>query len=217
MKTPIFLASLLLSVSSSGQTATVSGVVTYQFNSNSGNRPDIGAEVYLIDSARLSGKIDILALDTFQKVKLFEETQRGFEKLARQYEDMALKLKNDTRSKIMYEERVKAAMEKKREANVWRDSANMYGSNGDSSVLHRNVRVHKMLLSVDQSNSIKRTVDAKGNYTIITAPGTYYVYIKSKNRTSTSGLAESTGKIYFTRLTLRNGQTKDVSYNFTLD
>jgi hypothetical protein len=117
----------------------------------------------------------------------------------------------------MYEERVKAAMEKKREASVWKDSANTYGSNGDSGVLHRNVRVHRMLLSVDQSNSIKRTVDAKGNYTIITAPGTYYVYIKSKNRTSTSGLAESTGKIYFTRLTLRNGQTKDVSYNFTLD
>jgi hypothetical protein len=60
-------------------------------------------------------------------------------------------------------------------------------------------------------------VDANGNYSIITSPGIYYVFIKSKNRTSTSGLLEKSGNVYFQRVELKDGQRKDVSYNFSLD
>jgi hypothetical protein len=217
MKTAVFAALLLLSVSSSGQIATVSGVVTYQFNSNVGNRPDLGAEVYLIDSAKVSGKIDFTVLDTSQRVKSFEATQRSYEKVALQYEEMARQLKNDSRSKLMYEDRVKDALKKRQEVAVWTDSIQRYGSNGDLSALDRNVRVHRMLLSLDQGNSIKKNVDANGNYSIITSPGIYYVFIKSKNRTSTSGLLEKSGNVYFQRVELKDGQRKDVSYNFSLD
>lgn len=61
-----------------------------------------------------------------------------------------------------------------------------------------------------------RTIDANGGYSFENIPeGTYYIFLKSKNRDYIS-LVEIMGQIYLQKIKLNNGETKDVSKNFRI-
>lgn len=59
MKLLIFCLSLFCATSCLGQTTKIHGVVTYFFNEYQGDKPDIGAKVYVVDSANCKFDRDV--------------------------------------------------------------------------------------------------------------------------------------------------------------
>lgn len=59
MKSIIFCFSILCASNCIGQTSKIHGVVTYYFNEYQGDKPDIGAKVYVIDSAKCKFDKDV--------------------------------------------------------------------------------------------------------------------------------------------------------------
>lgn len=70
----IFLSSPLLTF---GQSGIISGVITYFFNDNFGNRPDVAATVYVFKEKIIPpGGYEYSTLDTFRVVNSYRELER---------------------------------------------------------------------------------------------------------------------------------------------
>ncbi len=196
------------------QTSTVKGVVTYFFNDNQGDKPDIGAKVYLIDSANASF-INLKMIDSFQNGQTYLHLYSSYNKMYMDYTQLALPYQKKKKYLEQFEEYSKTALEHKANADRFMDSLTKYNSDIESVRLERDKKISPMLMRVGEENSNQSTVDGSGNYSFTTRPGPYIVYIKSKNRTGHS-ILETSGQVYIRRVSLKDGEIKDVSHNFTL-
>lgn len=134
------------------ESAKISGVVTYYFNSNYGDKPDIGAEIYIVDS---------LALLDFK----YEEVKDFF--LAIIYRDILVSSKRQKMPipAFIQNQVVKLKLDDK--AAFDESDKNAYQN------------IQKLMNS---DKAIKTVADGNGNYSVKVSPGTYYVLIKSNNR-----------------------------------
>lgn len=160
MKITVLLAALLITSTAFAQKGKIHGVVTYFFNDFQGDKPDLGAHVFAVDSVKCP---------SYSK------------EIAFQY-----------------------------------DLAMISGPKTDTAFKGLDLR------SARNNNEIKNsafvnsaTVDGSGNYALDLPPGTYYVFIQSKGRTS-STMTEIMGKISLRTIRVDADQSIDFSHYFTL-
>jgi hypothetical protein len=203
MKRTLFiLAALLLPVLSFTQTATVSGVVTYFFNKYQGDKPDLGAKVYLVDSTK-APFFNQASIDSFMNARRYRIMQLEYLNMEAEWLSMGKKRFKDH------------AAEMRKSADEFKHKLDSLGLGTDGEFNQLATRVAMMGAMLNESNSIRRTVDGSGNYSVTARPGKYYLYIESKNRQGSS-VAEVMGKIYSKGIVLKEGDAVDVSYNFDL-
>jgi hypothetical protein len=213
MKKITLIVLFLLSAFGYSQTE-VGGVVTYYFNKYQGNKPDLGATVVLIDSAKVKG-FDYKLYENFHYGSFYSNmymlAQERYDKYSKSFKATEGKKKhaveNETFKKGM-DDATKDMLGYKNQMVLYN-----FDSNEKSAKICVDLYMQLTQLSEDLPS---KTVDANGNYKLSIVPGTYYVYIKSKNRTSVKNIAENSGKIYIKKVKIIENQSKDVSYNFEL-
>jgi len=134
------------------ESAKISGVVTYYFNSNYGDKPDIGAEIYVVDSVALpefkyEDVKDFFLAIIYRDILVLSKRQKM--PIPAFIQNQVVKLKLD--DKVAFDESDKNAYQ----------------------------NIQKLMNS---DKAIKTVADGSGNYSVKVAPGTYYVLIKSNNR-----------------------------------
>ncbi len=134
------------------QDERIFGVITYYFNQNYGDKPDIGAKVAVIDSSEVPD-FKMTVADSFY--------------FGNSYRNMYLTYKFNKKEvpQSILREVKKYKVEEKSE----------FDALDEKSI--RNI--FKIILSKKKLNS---TADGNGNYSIKVKPGTYYIYIESNNR-----------------------------------
>jgi hypothetical protein len=68
-------------------------------------------------------------------------------------------------------------------------------------------------VAIHKDNVISRTISANGDYSIKVEPGTYYIFINSKNRKGLT-ISESMGQIYCKKIVIEENEIRDISHNF---
>lgn len=168
------------------QTATVRGVITYYFNQYQGNKPDLGAEIFVVDSAKTPEFSQALA-DSFY----YGNAYRGY---AERYREMRKEVPSDIKDNI----------------EKW----GVKEDDSFGELDKRNAK--NTLLVKYAKDVIKTTVDGTGTFSVqLAVPGTYYIIIRSKGRTGLS-ITEVTGKVYTKKISPKAGEYLDVSNNFDL-
>jgi hypothetical protein len=164
---------------------SLSGVVTYFFNENYGDKPDIGAKVHIVDTTKIAD-FNLVAIDSF--------------KTASFHKDLYLKYKIMGKKVKIPDNIIEKIKEFKLEDDLVFES------------LDKNAFLN--LRKIDNSeNVIKTVVDGNGNYSAKLNPGTYYVYIKSNNRFGPS-INEIDGIIICEKIIVKNGEDINLNYNF---
>jgi len=184
------------------QTNEISGVVTYYFNDNFGNKPDIGATVYLIDSA------------THPEFKYWE-----YDSLKNIYKfDHLSKLYNNefTFSFPFARKKHKLELDSLKALSVECAALSLSYSNKNPKTLNF---FKKEFISASNAiinkQELFKTVDGAGNYTFRNIkPGVYYVLIISKNRPPSYTGIEFYGR-YIERVEITNND-KTISCNFSI-
>jgi hypothetical protein len=156
------------------------GVVTYFFNENFGNKPDVGAEIYVIDSENIPN-FNYATVDSFYNVSIYRSFKRMWTGIPsnRYLSDIYNKAK-------LYD------LDKK--------NINSLDKRASTNIS----------LIIDSKDAIKTMADGVGNYSIKVNPGSYYVCIRSKNR-SDSFITESSGSIKCEKIVV--GENEDGNLN----
>jgi hypothetical protein len=164
---------------------SVSGVVTYFFNKNYGDKPDVGAQIFIVDIMK-TPDFDLEKVNSFYYASFYKS-------IYLEYKSMGVAVPNDI-------------MEKVKKYNI--DDKLAFDS-FDNSVKNN---LSKIELAEDV---IKTVVDGSGNYSVKIKPGTYYIYIKSNNRTGIS-MTEIFGKVNCQKVIVKDGMDTNISHNFKL-
>lgn len=193
--------------------ATVSGVVTYYFNEYQGNKPDIGASVTLIDSAKVKN-FDYKLYENYRYGKSYQKLY--FEAMARYNTYQTAFKKTEGKKKFAEDNETfrKGMEDAKKDMDNHMNQVTLYKSETPEKAAKISTDLYMQLLKLDEDLP-KKTVDSNGNYSMKANPGVYYVFIKSKNRTSSYDILEMAGKIYIKKIKISEND-KDVSYNFEL-
>ncbi len=196
------------------QNAEINGVVTYFFNTYQGNKPDIGAKVYLIDSSS-NIDFDFEVLTNFRYGSLYRNLH---------FQYLEIKKVNDNiittyGKKKMYKQIVETSKIKSEEASKlaakYYIEMERYQVETKEKFDSLDKKCMFMVYKMDQSKSILKTIDGMGSYSAKLIPGVYYVLIISQNRKDLN-MTESTGRIYCEKIQLKDYESKNVSYNFEL-
>jgi len=130
----------------------ITGVVTFYFNKNYGDKPDVGAEVFIADSVGIPD-FNFATVDSFHYGNFY----RG---IAAEYKQMKGSVPSDVAEQV-------------KKWNV-EDKALF-----DSLDRRAATNLFKIKYAKD---GFKTVVDGSGNYSVKVKPGVYYVFIKSNNR-----------------------------------
>lgn len=134
------------------QKGEISGVITYFFNDNFGDRPDIGAQVYVID-VRKSSDFNIASYDTFHYGGAYRNMYSSYKQMRKKIPDEIIE--NLKKWKVEDDELFEAL---------------------DTRL------TQSILKLTYSSFVIKSIVDGNGTYSLTVPPGEYYIFIKSNNR-----------------------------------
>jgi hypothetical protein len=95
------------------------------------------------------------------------------------------------------------------------DEINKYRAMDDEAVRDYYSRNLSQLLVLANNEMVNTSVvDGAGNYSIAVPKGTYYVFIKSNNRTTPELFSGETARVFCKKIRIDGGQTVDVSYKF---
>jgi hypothetical protein len=134
----------------------ISGVVTFFFNKNYGDKPDIGSKVFIADSLETT-QINLSTLDSFQHGSFYRN-------ILQEYKRLGLKTPADVLAEL----------------KKWNVEENVQFDSLDS----RTYKIIINIMKANGVREI--VVDGSGNYNVNIKPGTYYVYIQSNNRNALS-------------------------------
>jgi hypothetical protein len=239
MKKIIICLSILINISAFSQ-SKVSGTVTYFFNQYQGDKVDIGAKVYLIDSltfintkyskslgdyesmkitrrlaniyiedlTNLNGDADYNEL-LKEKRKLEKKNKHLKEKYKEKYNTLLMEIKPFEVKIKKKEEEVTYYINDLKEKKIFDDYEWIeYCADAFESFLR---------LTIGESEKIEtRSVNGIGTYSFEKIEnGSYYIIIRSKNRTGLNVL-NSSGKVYVKKINIKN-KDMDISKNFTLN
>ena len=168
------------------------GVVTYFFNDNLGDKPDVGAEIRIIDVKKINGpnnNIDTALMKDFTFVKHCRQSI---------YEDFRKSKPLDSFC-LKYVKKYKALTKEE-----WRNYCGIVYSNLLSMETVFNLEV------------ISLTVDGSGNFYKKLKPGRYAILSISKGR-SEHNVAENLGKIQFNIIEIKEDEEEVLSFRFDLD
>lgn len=178
-------------ISSEIKGGKISGVATYFFNDNYGDKPDVGAVIYFLDSVTAA---------TFQHKNSTEvgiKTQVVFNYvMGSAYRDMVATYKS-------IHEKVPDDVLK---------GVTTYGVETDEKYKQMGDDAMQNFVLIDFASE-KVTADGNGSYSKNLKPGTYYVIIQSKHRERLNNV-EAMGDIDFKIIRLKSGDEINFSYNF---
>lgn len=137
-------------------TSTIRGVVTFFFNKYQGDKPDIGAEVFALDSSA-ANKFNPSTVDSFHYASVY----RG---ISASYKNMNSPVPSQVQDEL---KKYNAEDEQYFKALDLRD-------------------YEQFLRVSQAEEVYQAVVDGTGSYSISLPPGAYYVFIKSHGRTSMS-------------------------------
>jgi len=212
----VFLTTIVFSVSATlfAQTPVVKGVVTYFFNEYQGDKPDLGAKVYLIEKKDASF-INKKVIDSFLDGKFYRRLYFDYVRFATTYEEIMKRYEGKKKYKTEYDEAKKKYDDVVKERDEHFDRMKLFGSETKEKFDSLDLRVATMISMIGDKNSSVLTVDATGGYSFNVKSGNYFVYIVSRNRKSLSA-SEVVGKIFLKEIEVKDNQTIDVSTNFDL-
>lgn len=168
------------------QPTVVRGVVTFFFNKYQGDKPDLGADVWAVDSAAAKG-FDLNLADTFHYANFYRN-------IAASYKSMG---ENPPVEVI--------------------DNLATWKGDDDEYFRQLDTRMYRQFAAIKNNEDAPHTtVNASGEYSIPVNAGTYYVIIKSHNRTGLT-VTEIGGKMFFGKVRVKAGQQKDVSIKFDMN
>ena len=175
-----------VSVAQTIKSGQISGVITYFFNDNFGNRPDVGSEVFIYKAevANSLGYARSTCLDTFRIVSNHRE-------LERLYKELNQDMPKDEKERI-----------------------NKYGIDTDDQFEALDKRTF-IKISKDQKSKdlVKTAVDGNGRFSVTVPPGTYTVLIISSHRQGIS-ISEVAGKFYHENVKVQSGAQTEIVTNF---
>jgi len=212
----ITLCFLFNFIPSFSQNSKIEGVVTYFFNKYQGDKPDIGAKVYLVDSIQ-NPDFDFNLYKKFLKAKSNRSMFISYSNLYSSYQELAAKYEGKKRYVNEYNDYIKKRDEDKEEAEKYYKEIINDGVETDEKFgTFDNLTFSSYYPAIHKDNIIVKTIGANGDYSIPVNHGTYYVFIVSGNRTGLTR-SEILGKIYCSKVVVKENEIKDVSHNFELD
>lgn len=217
MKKITLLIILSFALSNINAQSKVSGVVTYFFNDYQGNKPDLGATVYVIDSTKIKD-FDEIIYYKYYSAMVNKKIAASYEKMINDLEESNKKYGKSKYYKSEYDKNLSFINEFKEK----RDGANNdliksgFETKEKFDELDRISRKNFYSLETNsEKEGYKTTVDAVGKYEINIEPGIYYILIKSNGRKALS-VTEIGGKIFYKKIKVIKDRVIDVSTNFTL-
>lgn len=201
-----------------GQTSEIKGVVTYYFNEYQGDKPDLGAKVFVLDSIK-NPDFNYELMYNFDYGKSYRNYYSIFYSRYEEYDVLAKKYEGKKKHKEKFDEYRKYADENKVSADDVFLKMERFGVETEKKFSEMCSAVFDVFLNIETLKKLKAekiTIDANGSYRFELSPGTYYVLIKSKNRKGYN-VAEIDGDVYFKKIKLKENESFDVSHNFELD
>jgi len=211
MRKILFTTFMLFGYFSFAQTS-IGGVITYYFNEYQGNKPDLGAKVYLVDSL----KVKDFNVELFNKFTLAENCRGSLPKYNQLIEIYLEEVKRTNGKKKFVDENLK----KKKNLENCENSKNeilIFLKENDIETNEKfdnlTKNLYNEILKLNNDFPVK-SIDNLGGYNFIVKKGTYYVYVKSNNR-KFNNIIENNGQIYIKKIRILENDIKDVSYNFS--
>lgn len=202
---------LMLSYGCNKRDGKLSGVVTYYFNENYGDKPDVGAKIYIIN--RDSAKVNFIkqfvkdkrSIDIGESYQGLKETKKSL------IESYKSSLNKPYYSKIEKEEFRKKIEELEMEItqipNIDTSFTRGFEVTADSAFRQ---------IYFLQSNSKVFIADGAGAYSSNLKPGNYYVLIVSNHREGRT-LADYDGQIAFSSVVIESDKETTANAQFTID
>ncbi len=205
---------LFLPFFSIAQKTELNGVVTYFFNDYQGNKPDIGAKVYLIDSSS-NPSFDFQAIYDFKYGSFYRYLYSRYLEIEKVNENIIKEYGKKKLYKQIVDDSKLKAEEARSKAKGHYSEMEKYGVENKEKFDSLDKKCTLMIYKMEQNNPIIKTVNGIGSYNFNISPGVYYVLIISKNRVAIN-MTESTGRVYCEKLRIKENESKDISYNFEL-
>lgn len=196
------------------QEAELSGVVTYFFNHSQGNKPDIGAKVYLIDSS-LNPTFDFQSFNNFMYGRFYRNIYFSYLENESTYKKIINENKNKKGYKEFNEEGKIKAEKARKMADEQYVQMTYYGVETQEKFDSLDKKCLYTIYKIDQNNPQLKVVNSTGSFSFKLKSGTYYILVISGNRKNIN-MTESTGKIYCEKIVIKENTNKDFSYNFEL-
>lgn len=213
MKKIAFLLLILFMGFNSYSQCKIKGVVSYFFNKYQGDKPDLGAVVYVVDSLSVKNYDESLN-HNYSQAKIYKTIYDNYAKLSTDLENNSKVYEKRKRLKVHYDELLEKVKVYKKESDDAYEKLKSLNAETDEKFKLLDNSNFSNLIKVTTSNKAKETVvDGSGNYEIELKPGTYYVVVKSKNRNSISS-SEALGKTFSSKAVLKSGDIKNISTNF---
>lgn len=201
---------------SNAQDSGIAGVVSYYFNEFQGDRPDLGAQVFVVDSVD-HPEFNYAILDDFLSAKIYMTSYLRSMETKQLQEKLLTILGNKKRNSDEVNKIRKEMMSEQKIVDFY--LSNLYKLNAETTEKYDllSEKANEVWNMIRLKENIKsKTIDANGNYSISLKSGFYYVIIKSKNRKGINKF-EIWGKMYSEKVKIESGQIKDISHNFELD
>ena len=172
----------------SEQEGKITGVVTYFFNDNYGDKPDIGAKVLIIEISKVND-FNFLTVDSFHYANSYRNL----------YNSYALNGKSKIPDNII-------------------NGVKSYGVDTKEGFDALDNRVQEELNKIRFTNIFyckKLVVDGNGVFSANVPAGNYYVYVTSNNRKGHS-MTEIMGKIICKKVIVNSKETSNLNAKFDL-
>lgn len=167
------------------QEGKISGVVTYYFNENYGDKPDVGTEVLIIDVAHVPN-LHSATIDSFLYVKTYKSLYNLYDKGGGKIPEDVIRI-------------IKAYGVETKEG-----FDNLDNRAGEELF---KMRFDKAFYT------IKLITDGNGGFSSNVPVGNYYVYIRSNHRDG-KNMTEVLGRVVFKKVEVRAGETATVNAKF---
>lgn len=208
MKNITFLIIIILSVfySCKKPDGKVSGVITYFFNKNYGDKADVGAKIYIlscddIDTSKVKNII------TFNNTKRSSDVFHSQQSLV--YEELV---------KVLGEELAKSQMETDKSIEEMdRNNLALYGIKTEEDFNKVDKLANDEIQNFRMEKNVKEFVaDGNGNFSTMLPEGNYYILVESNHRENSMTTTELLHQIYFTKIKVSEEKEVTVNENFTL-
>lgn len=200
---------------SKAQTANINGVITYYFNEYQGDKPDIGSKVYIAKADDSKSLLFYNSVDSFFVIHALTYLQKDKEVQWQKELKMVNKYKGKKKHQEEYEKYQKMADESKRDLDNYTKKLLTYRVES-ATMMGMSIAASMKLTQFKEAAYKTTTVDGVGNYSFKVEPGKYLLIIISNGRTSLSSFLESSGKIFMKKVEVKENDTENISYNFTL-
>ena len=165
----------------------IAGVITYYFNDNYGDKPDVGAKVLIINSLKVPD-FHFATVDSFLNANTY---------------------------KLLYDSYIGMGQTPD---NSLKENLKAYGVESQEGFDALDKRAENELDKIKFENIIyckKVVADGIGTFSVNVAPGKYYVYITSNNR-SGQNTTEILGKVNCQEIEVKSGETSNIHAKFDL-